>query len=172
MTQENNEKMGWQGLWWLSLSAGIFIIDQITKIAVSKSLALYDVVPVVKFFNIVLVHNYGAAFGFLSNAGGWQRWFFTIIALGVSALLVYMLTTLEKRHKRQAIAYALILGGALGNVYDRLMYGYVVDFVDWYVGEWHWPAFNIADAAICIAVGILIWDMILEMKEGQQNGQK
>lgn len=169
MSQEKGPIMGWQGLWWLGVSAVVLILDQITKIAVTKSLELYDVVPVVKFFNIVLVHNYGAAFGFLSSAGGWQRWFFTMIALGVSILLPYMLYHLEKRHTRQAVAYALILGGALGNVYDRITYGYVVDFIDWYVGEWHWPAFNIADSAICIAVAILIWDMIVEIKQARST---
>ncbi|MFA7541086.1 MAG: signal peptidase II, partial [Lysobacterales bacterium] len=108
------------------------------------------------FLNWTLVYNPGAAFSFLSDAGGWQRWFFTVLALVVSGLLVFWLRQTPRRQVWIAIPYALILSGAIGNVIDRLRFGHVVDFIDVHWQGWHWPAFNIADSAICVGAVMLI----------------
>ncbi len=142
---------------WLWLTGFIFALDVLTKIWASSSLALYEVVPVIPYFNIMLAHNSGAAFSFLADAGGWQRWFFTAIALVVSVVITVWLKRLPASEKLQAVALASILGGALGNVLDRVLHGYVVDFLDFYYQDSHWPAFNIADIAIVVGAALLIW---------------
>lgn len=142
---------------WLWLTGLIFALDVLTKIWASSSLALYEVVPVIPYFNIMLAHNSGAAFSFLADAGGWQRWFFTAIALVVSVVITVWLKRLPASEKLQAVALASILGGALGNVLDRVLHGYVVDFLDFYYQDSHWPAFNIADIAIVVGAALLIW---------------
>lgn len=147
------------GLRFLWLSVIVFVSDQWTKIAVVDSIELYQSVQITGFFNLTHVHNYGAAFSFLSDSGGWQRWFFTAIAFGVSAMILWWLKGTEKRLVLLPVAFSLILGGALGNVYDRVAYGYVIDFLDVYYQDWHWPAFNIADSAICVGAALLIIDM-------------
>jgi signal peptidase II len=142
---------------WLWISAVVILLDRVTKELASRLLELYQPVPVLPSFNLTLMHNQGAAFSFLSDAGGWQRWFFTIIAVAVSAGLVLWLRRLDRSQRWLAVAFALIIGGALGNVWDRVTLGYVVDFIEVYYGAWSWPAFNIADSAISIgAVMVLI----------------
>ncbi len=143
---------------WLWLSLFVIILDQLTKIWATQALTFNQPIAVLPFFNLTLLHNTGAAFSFLANAGGWQRWFFTILAICVSFVLVLWLARLKSNQYGLASALALILGGALGNVIDRLNYGYVIDFLDFFYKNWHWPAFNIADSAITIGAAILIVD--------------
>ena len=142
---------------WLWFAATLIIVDQISKWIVLGVLQPGDSRYVAPFFNWVLTFNSGAAFSFLSDAGGWQRWFFTVLALGVSAWIV----TLLRRHTsefRLSLALTLVLGGALGNVIDRLRFGAVVDFIQWHVAGYYWPAFNVADSAITIGAILLAWD--------------
>lgn len=145
---------------WLWLSVVVIALDQITKALASAHLVLREPVPLLPFFNLTLMHNSGAAFSFLSSAGGWQRWFFVVIALGVSVALIWWLRQLQRSQLSLALALALVLGGALGNVWDRIMLGYVVDFVDLYYGSRHWPAFNVADAAITVGAVLLLLDAL------------
>jgi signal peptidase II len=151
---------------WLCLAIIILLADQFTKTLILGYYKLGDSTPVTGFFNIVRVHNSGAAFSFLANAGGWQRWFFT----GIGAVAtIFILWMLRSHHAQKLFAFALacILGGAIGNVIDRLLHGYVVDFLDFYVKGWHWPAFNIADSAIFIGAACLILDEILRVKRSR-----
>ena len=142
---------------WLALSAVVIVLDLATKAWVSSALANGDVVRVAPFFNVILTHNTGAAFSFLAGAGGWQRWFFTVVAIVISVVLVVML---RRRHRDWLVplALALVLGGALGNLWDRLALGYVVDFIQLHAGGYYWPAFNVADSAITVGVALLLWD--------------
>lgn len=148
---------------WLSLF--IIIADQISKTVMVNWLDLYERVAVLPFFNLTLAHNTGAAFSFLAGAGGWQRWFFVSLALVISLVLVIWLKRLGNTARLEAISLALIIGGAIGNVIDRLVYGYVIDFLDVYVGTYHWPAFNIADSAICVGAVLLIIDSFRKSAE-------
>jgi len=150
---------------WLWLSALIIVLDQLTKVVMSNWLDLYQTVAVMPYFNFTLAHNSGAAFSFLAGAGGWQRWFFIVLAVTVSTALVIWLSRLKAQEKVEAVAITLIIGGAIGNVLDRFLYGYVIDFIDVYVGSYHWPAFNIADAAICIGAVLLILDSFKKTAE-------
>ena len=143
---------------WLWLSLLVMVLDQLTKYMASTLLSYYQPVAVMPMFNFTLMHNTGAAFSFLRDAGGWQRWFFSIIAIGVSIFLALWLKRLTVQEKLQAIALSLILGGAIGNVIDRVLLGYVVDFLDVYYDQWHFPAFNIADSAITIGAALIIYD--------------
>lgn len=147
------------GLRFLWLAVLAFVLDQWSKHAIVASMELYQSIQVTGFFNLTYVHNYGAAFSFLADSGGWQRWFFTAIAVVVSVLLIRWMRQTPRTQVMLPMAFALILGGALGNVYDRLVLGYVVDFIDIYYQQWHWPAFNIADSAICLGAILLIIDM-------------
>jgi signal peptidase II len=134
---------------WLWLSAVVIVLDLATKHIALANLQPYQPVPFIDgIWNWTLAFNPGAAFSFLSDAGGWQRWFFSALAVGISALLAFWMSRIPRDDWRQALPFALIIGGALGNLVDRLRYGHVVDFVDWYWGSYHWPAFNIADSAI------------------------
>ena len=141
---------------WLWLSLVLLIADQLSKHLALATLNLPQPVPVLPFLNWTLVYNPGAAFSFLSDAGGWQRWFFTVLALAISVLLVFWLRATPRRQVWIAMPYALILSGALGNAIDRLRFGHVVDFIDVHWQGWHWPAFNIADSAICVGAVMLI----------------
>lgn len=141
---------------WLWLSIVVILLDQGTKYLAESQLQLYESVTVLPFFNFTLVYNTGAAFSFLADAGGWQRWFFVGLSLTVSLGLIFWLYRLQPNAHWDAAAVALILGGALGNVIDRLWYGYVIDFIDLYYQSWHWPAFNIADSAITVGAALLI----------------
>lgn len=134
----------------------IVVADQITKIVVDGSLALGERIPVLPWFNITLWYNEGSAFSFLSEAGGWQRWFFTIVSLVVSIVLIVWLYRLSRQEKVLTWALALILGGAIGNLIDRVIYGHVVDFIQWFYNDWYFPTFNIADAAITVG-GVLFF---------------
>ncbi|HEX7635933.1 MAG TPA: signal peptidase II [Noviherbaspirillum sp.] len=142
---------------WLGIAAIVILFDQITKVTVSKLFTFGESRPVTSFFNLVLAHNKGAAFSFLASQAGWQRYLFTGIAIAAVIFIIYLL----KRHAGQRLfcwALALILGGAIGNVIDRAIYGYVIDFLDFYIGSWHWPAFNVADAAICTGAALFVFD--------------
>lgn len=143
---------------WLNLSALVIVFDQLSKWWANSALELYQSIAVLPFFNITLAYNHGAAFSFLASESGWQRWFFTGLAVVVSIVLLFWLKRLKTDAKLEAISLALILGGALGNVIDRVIHGYVIDFLDVYYGTYHWPAFNVADSAICIGAILLILD--------------
>ncbi|MCX8085859.1 MAG: signal peptidase II [Rhodocyclaceae bacterium] len=141
---------------WFALAALVILFDQIAKASVMATFSFGEQRPVTGFFNLVLVLNPGASFSFLAEAGGWQKWFFIALALAVSVWLVVMIR--RHAHERlQPFAFALILGGALGNVIDRLRLGAVVDFLDFHLAGWHWPAFNLADSAITLGVILLLW---------------
>ncbi len=172
--------------------AVIFVLDQITKNWAVSSLHYAEPNDFLPFFNFTLLYNYGAAFSFLNDAGGWQRWFFTIVAIAVSTLLVVWMIRLERTKRLELIALTLVLGGALGNLYDRILLGYVVDFIDWFypasqsclplfyarqdLQSCHWPAFNIADACILLGVSTLLVDTFLtkdsEKKHTEKNSKK
>lgn len=144
---------------WLGIAALVIVFDHITKWWVSATMELHQAIPVWPFFSLVRVHNYGAAFSFLADAGGWQRWFF--IGIGVVATVIIVRLLKSHAHEpRMAWALALVLGGALGNVIDRAILGYVVDFLYLHYRSFSWPAFNIADSAISIGAAILIWDSL------------
>jgi signal peptidase II len=142
---------------WLLVSVVVIILDQLSKAAISSHFVYGESFAVMPFFNLVLAHNTGAAFSFLSDAGGLQRWLFSAIALVASAWIIWLL----RKHQTQKLfcfALAFILGGALGNLIDRIAYGYVVDFLDFYWGNAHFAAFNLADSAITCGAALLIWD--------------
>ncbi|MSP27401.1 MAG: lipoprotein signal peptidase [Methylococcales bacterium] len=141
---------------WLWLSLLAVVLDQASKLMVDGSMQLYQSIPILPFFKITYLRNTGAAFSFLSEAGGWQRWFFAGLALVISVIIAVWLSRLQKHETLLAIALSLILGGAIGNLIDRLAYGYVLDFLDVYYGTWHWPAFNIADSAITLGVVLML----------------
>ncbi len=143
---------------YLWLSAVVIGVDQASKQLALVRLHLHEVVSILPFFNLRLVYNPGAAFSFLSTASGWQRWFLTALALTISVVLMFWLARTQRTQTLLALALALILGGALGNVIDRIAYGYVIDFIDLYYRDWHWPAFNVADAAITLGVSLLLID--------------
>ncbi|MDY6816645.1 MAG: signal peptidase II [Pseudomonadota bacterium] len=151
---------------WLWLAALVIAIDLGTKAMASAMLTYGDPVPVMPMFNLTLLHNTGAAFSFLARADGWQRWFFVVLGLVVSVVLVNWLRKLQPHETWTAVAIALILGGALGNVYDRVVHGYVVDFLHFYWQDWHFPAFNLADTAITIGAGMMILDIFRKSANG------
>ena len=167
-------RAGSGGIWpWLGLAAVLVAADQVTKKLILASYQLGDSTTITGFFNIVRAHNTGAAFSFLADAGGWQRWFFTAVGVAAAVFIVWMLRS-HPGQKLFAFALACILGGALGNVIDRLMHGYVVDFLDFHwdflAGIFpggHFPAFNIADAAITVGAVALILDEILRVRRGR-----
>jgi len=142
---------------WYVLAAVIIVLDQITKQVVLASIQFGETITVAPFWNWVLTFNRGAAFSFLASEEGWQRWFFTVLALGVSGWIVYMLRS-HAGHKLLSFSLALIMGGALGNVIDRIRFGAVVDFVQWHVAGFYWPAFNVADSAITVGALLMLWD--------------
>ena len=143
---------------YLFITSLVIVFDQVSKWLMVSWLSLYETVVVMPYFNLTMAHNEGAAFSFLAQAGGWQRWFFIGLALIISVVLFVWLAKLKSTEKLEAISLSLILGGAIGNVIDRISYGYVVDFIDLYIGHNHWPVFNIADSAICIGAILLIAD--------------
>lgn len=148
---------------WLGISLIVILFDQLTKIAVKKVFAYATPYVVTPFFNIFFVLNRGAAFSFLSTASGWQRWAFTALGVAAACVIVYLL----KRHGNQKLfctALALIMGGALGNVIDRLVHGRVIDFLDFHAGSWHWPAFNLADSGIVVGALLLVLDELRRVR--------
>ena len=145
---------------WLWLSIAVIVIDQLTKLWVDSSLALHERLPLIEdFFDLTLAYNPGAAFSFLADAGGWQRWFFTILSTVVTIILVVWLKRLPAHEKINAAALALIIGGAVGNLIDRIAYGHVIDFLLVYYQQWSWPAFNVADSAISVGVVLMLLAM-------------
>ncbi len=146
---------------WLGVTGLIVYLDWLTKHMVSDALTLYRPVEVFSWLNLTLAHNYGAAFSMLSDAGGWQRWLFTVLPAAVSLFLVVWLLRLSRAEWLVALALSLVLGGALGNLAGRIKYGYVVDFVDVHYAGWHFPAFNVADSAITVGVILLLLDALV-----------
>lgn len=157
---------------WYALALVLIALDQLTKLMATEQLIYAEPVWVTSFFNFTLLHNTGAAFSFLSDAGGWQRWFFGVIAAGVSVVLMVWIARLGNTKRWEACALALVLSGALGNLYDRVALGYVVDFISMHYRGHYWPAFNIADAAICIGAAMLLWDMFSGAKDDSANHDK
>ena len=162
---------------WLWLAGLVVLLDQVSKWIALGTLRPGESRYVAPFFNWVMTFNSGAAFSFLSDAGGWQRWFFTALALGVSGWIIVML----RQHSGQfriSLALTLVLGGALGNVVDRLRFGAVVDFIQWHAAGFYWPAFNLADSAITLGAALLIWDQFAtkppadKAVEPDHNGSK
>lgn len=154
---------------WLWLTALVVLLDQLSKWWAESELLYHQPVPLMPGLNLTLAYNTGAAFSFLSDAGGWQRWFFVALTVVVCALLLGWLWQLKNNEKLQTAALALVLGGALGNLIDRLQLGHVVDFIDVYYGEYHWPIFNLADSAITLGVIFLLLDMLLDVKRQRES---
>jgi signal peptidase II len=154
---------------WLWLSGLVIVLDQASKWIISSSFSLHETLAVMPYFNLTLAHNTGAAFSFLAQAGGWQRWFFVGLTTVISVALFIWLKKLGTQAKLEAISISLILGGAIGNVIDRIYFGYVVDFLDFYYGTAHFAAFNIADSAICVGAGLLILDSFISKPESDQK---
>ena len=151
---------------WLGLALILLMADQFTKVLILGYYQLGDATYINSFFNVVRVHNTGAAFSFLASASGWQRWFFTGIGIAAAVFITWMLKS-HPGQKLFSFAMACILGGALGNVIDRTMHGYVVDFLDFHYGNWHFPAFNVADAAITVGAVCLILDEIQRVRRSK-----
>ena len=142
---------------WLWLSIAVIVLDQLTKVWIDSNFLLHARQPVIDgFFDLILAYNPGAAFSFLADAGGWQRWFFTVLATVVTIILVVWLKRLPAHEKLNAAALSLIIGGAVGNLIDRIAYGHVIDFLLVYYQQWSWPAFNVADSAISIGVVLML----------------
>ena len=167
---------------WLWLTVIVVMLDQLSKQAAVNMLAMHDPQAFLPFFNFTLTYNKGAAFSFLSTAGGWQRWFFTALAIGVSIFIFLWLKKLTNKEKLLACSLALILGGAIGNVIDRSLYGYVIDFIDWFYpsaddclpfffsihnATCHWPTFNLADSAIFLGATLMIAQAIFSKEENK-----
>lgn len=151
---------------WFGLAVLIAALDQLTKLVIERLFNYGDVHPVTSFFNLVLTYNKGAAFSFLATASGWQKQFLTAVGIVASLFIIYLLA----RHGTQRLfsfALALILGGAVGNVIDRIAYGHVIDFLDFHWRGWHWPAFNVADSAIVCGAALLILDELLRVRRSR-----
>jgi signal peptidase II len=157
-----NGSAGWMP--WLGLALAIFIADQFTKVLILGYYRLGDSTYITSFFNVVRAHNTGAAFSFLAGASGWQRWFFTAVGIAAAIFIIWMLRS-HAGQKLFSFALACILGGAIGNVVDRLMHGYVVDFVQVHWRGWYFPAFNVADSAITVGAACLILDELLRVRK-------
>ena len=157
-------------LYWLGLAVLIIILDWYSKQWASDSLVLYQSRALTSWLNFTLAHNYGAAFSILSDAGGWQRWLFTILAGAVTLVLLLWLFTLKRGEWRTGLSLGLIIGGAAGNLVDRVRLGYVVDFIDVYYKNHHWPAFNVADSAITCGIVLMLIDAIMvSMRKPDKN---
>lgn len=164
-----NEPNGWR---WLPLTLGVIVLDQITKLLIIDRFEYGEMLPLLPVLDLTLVYNRGAAWSFLAEAGGWQRWFFATLAIAVSAFIVVWLRRLKARSQwLLSCALALILGGALGNVIDRIRLGHVIDFVHAHWGDASFPAFNVADAAITVGAAMLLLDALLESRRAKaQSG--
>jgi len=159
---------------WLALSALVIALDQLSKAWVLASLPEYTAIPVIEgFWNWYRTYNTGAAFSFLSDAGGWQKYFFMLLAAAITGLLGYWLSKTPRRDWKTALPYALVIGGAIGNVIDRLLHGHVVDFIQWHWRDYFWPSFNIADAAIVGgAVGIAVYGLFAGKRENSAAARR
>ena len=144
-------------LLWLGIAVIVVLLDQVSKITMSRLLVFGQSEMITPYFNLVMVYNQGAAFSFLANSGGWQRWFFSGLAFVVSLVIIWML---HKNTTQRLFCWALtlILGGAVGNLIDRVLYGHVIDFLDFHIGTLHWPAFNVADSAITVGAALFVLD--------------
>ena len=151
---------------WLGLAFLILVLDQISKVAILLYYQLGESTYLTEWLNLVRVHNRGAAFSFLAGAGGWQRWFFVTIGAAATVFMIYLLRA-HAGQKLFCLALACIMGGAVGNVLDRLIHGYVVDMVDFHIGRWHFPAFNLADSAITLGVILLLLDELLRVRRAR-----
>ncbi|WNV04963.1 signal peptidase II [Candidatus Methylospira mobilis] len=151
---------------WLWLAVLVVVLDQLSKRMVDGSMQLYQTIELLPFFQLTYLRNHGAAFSFLSDAGGWQRWFFIALSVAASIGISVWLKKLNAGRQREAIAWSLVLGGALGNLIDRVAYGYVIDFLDVFYQNWHWPAFNVADSAITVGVMYLLYDGFVTSRRG------
>jgi len=161
-------RSGWR---WLPLVLLVIVADQLSKGWIETNYLLGESTAVLPWLDIVRLHNPGAAFSFLAGAGGWQRWFFTVLALGVSVVLLWWLRSVhEAAERRLALALSLILAGAIGNVIDRIEHGYVVDFIHVHWGNAYFPAFNIADAALTVGAALMIFDAFLEWRRERAGG--
>ena len=165
----SQQKSGLSFLW---LSAVAFLLDLLTKYIVVHKFDLYESINVLPVFNLTYVRNYGAAFSFLADHDGWQKYFFILLAIGISLMLAYFMKKNRVDQTLQNAAYALIIGGALANMVDRAYNGFVVDFFDFYWDIYHYPVFNVADIAICIGAGLLALDAFKGDKNKQKSGQK
>ena len=154
-------RSGRTGLVWLWLSAAIVALDQFTKALIVQRLDVFERIDVLAMLSITRLHNTGAAFSFLSDAGGWQRWFFIVLGLAISLLVIAWLRRIPARRGWLGAALALVVGGAVGNIIDRLLYGYVVDFISVHYERWFFPAFNVADSAITVGAGILLIESLI-----------
>lgn len=159
------------GVRWLWLALLVFVADIGIKFTIMANMSYgwEHRIEVLPFFNLLYVHNYGAAFSFLSSQGGWQRWLFTAIALAVVIALSFWMRKLPAAEKWNNSAYAMIIGGAVGNVFDRLVHGFVVDYLDFYWGDYHFAAFNLADSAICVGAAMLILDSLRSKPHSKQE---
>lgn len=149
---------------WLGIAIIVLLIDQLTKLTISTTFQYAEFKYITSFFNLVLVYNEGAAFSFLANSTGWQRYFFTLLGLVVAVFIVYLLKKNTEK-KRFCTALSLILGGAVGNVIDRVVHGHVIDFLDFHLNNAHWPAFNVADSAICVGAVLFVIDELCRVKK-------
>ena len=157
---------------WLGVSALVILLDQLTKQAVMRAMELGDQIPVLPVLSWVRWHNTGAAFSMFHDVGGLQRWFFVALAVGFAIFLVVELRRLPVGNRLMALVYALILGGALGNMLDRLFLGYVVDFVLVHYGDWYFPAFNVADSALTVGAGLWLLLMLFETLEHRRRARE
>ena len=157
--------MSWQIARWYVVAIVLLIADQLAKYTITQNFLYGEYINIFPGLDFTLVHNTGAAFSFLSDAGGWQRWLFLIISLAASIVLMVWLYRLKASQFFLSTSLALILGGALGNLYDRIFLGYVIDFIDFYYGIYHWPVFNIADASITLGAVFLIFESFLVSKK-------
>jgi signal peptidase II len=155
---------------WLALALLVLALDAWTKSLASESLTLYRPEAITSWLNLTLAHNYGAAFSFLADAGGWQRWFFTLLAGGVTLALLVWLFRLRKGEWLTGLSLGLIIGGAVGNLVDRIQLGYVVDFIDVHYRGSHWPAFNVADSAISCGIVLMLLDAFLLARRRTDKG--
>ncbi|MCU7875203.1 MAG: signal peptidase II [Candidatus Thiodiazotropha sp. (ex Lucinoma borealis)] len=149
---------------WLWLSLVVILLDQASKQYAESMLTLYESVTVLPFFDLTLLYNKGAAFSFLSDQGGWQRWLFIVLAIGVTIVLIGWLWRLKRAERWIAVALSLIIGGAIGNVIDRILFGQVIDFLHFHYQGHYWPAFNVADSAITVGVAIMLFDALVLAK--------
>ena len=158
-----------RALWGYATAVLVISADQWSKLLASSQLEYRIPVEITGWFDLLLAHNTGAAFSFLADAGGWQKWFFSVVALTVSGVMLVWLSRLSHNKVWVGLALGLILGGALGNLWDRLSLGYVVDFISVHYRDWYWPAFNIADSAICAGAAILVLDSLFG--DNTEDGQ-
>jgi len=149
------------GLRWLWLAVLVVIVDLGSEFLVMGHFQLGESMPLIPFFNLTYAHNPGAAFSFLADKGGWQRWFFTAIALVIVVVLLVLMYRSSAKQRLNNIAFAMIIGGALGNMFDRMVHGFVIDFIDFYVNDWHYPIFNLADSFICVGAVLVVLEGFL-----------